>query len=139
MKKLFLFVSLIFLSACAPRGESHTLEQVLKSSQDRYAAASEQAGALKVANVLNQTKQHLEDLLTDENAEQTKTIYETANLLSELSTKAGYTSRPAMTELINQYRELGQLGQAESDQLTLLVSRTYSALASELETTKFQL
>ena len=139
IKKLLLVLTIISVSACAPRGESKTLEEVLQLSQDRYSEASEEAGSVKVAGVLKQTSRHLESLLGGDPTGQSKLMYETANLLSDLTQNAGYTSRPAMTELVNQYRELGHIGRAERDQVALLVSRTYSILASELETTKFQL
>ncbi|MCB0317678.1 MAG: hypothetical protein KDD56_02910 [Bdellovibrionales bacterium] len=134
-----ILISVPVFTACAPRGESKTLEQVLKSSQERFSKANQRAGTVVVADVLSQTKDHLETLLSQQVNGQDKLMYETANLLAKLTENAGYTSRPAMTELVSQYRELGHIGNAGQNEVTLLVSRTYSILASELETTKFKL
>jgi hypothetical protein len=68
-----------------------------------------------------------------------------ARLLATLVTKAGYTSRPSLGELSAQYRklaaDLNAAAGTENEQVVstarLLVARTYSLIASELETVRF--
>jgi hypothetical protein len=55
--------------------------------------------------------------------------------LSELTTYAGYTTRPALGELAEQW--IGLKASAEAPSTRLLISRTYGVLASELEAVGF--
>jgi hypothetical protein len=68
---------------------------------------------------------------------------EIATALTKLSTKAGYTARPAMAELINQYRVIANDSSVKasigSANLKLLAARTYALVASELATTQFKI
>jgi hypothetical protein len=66
-----------------------------------------------------------------------------ADGLTELLPKSGFTQRPAMTELINQYRQISASSGAPltlgAANLKLVAARTYSLLSAELTSTKFKI
>jgi hypothetical protein len=63
--------------------------------------------------------------------------------LGQLVEKCGFTVRPAMTELMNQYKVIadgnGSTVSIGAPNLQLLVARTFSLLTTELSTSKFAL
>lgn len=149
MKTIKILLSLTLISAfvgCAPRGETNTLQEILSANKAHFRSVSSNAGEQTVAKALEDVASSLAQLETPTSARQvsadsTKVVEQ----LSPLISKAGFTVRPALTELVNQYRMLGT-GKVVEDhrapgfpQVKLLVSRTYSLLASELETTRFML
>lgn len=150
MKSLLSLVCgvLIFgsLIGCSPRGESKTLDQVLALQKEKFDSASKSAtpDTLSLVNNLGTQLERLgQGSIGQGNIEQSSAtpakLEELANSLSLATDKAGYTSRPAMTELVAQYRALSLEKHVESNALRLLLARTYSILSSELETTRFSL
>ena len=136
MKNIFssvLIATTICLAACAPRGETHTLETVLHTAKARYAALNatglDSDASASLAKLVEGLKQmeggQAPAALANQNAD----------LLTQLESKAGYTSRPSMHELIGQFKALPSTANAAATKL--LVARTYNLLASELETTRF--
>jgi hypothetical protein len=141
-----LFVSgamLAVVSGCAPRGESHTVEQILADARSAYqtvavSAPSETGAALKFLAT------SLDRIAGLGGGGEAKAIsQEIASMLSDLSLKAGYTVRPAMAELITQYRTIATSGDSSisigAPNLKLLAARTYSLVTSELKTTQFKI
>ena len=136
-------VTLLLVSGCGPRGESHTIEQILTDARSAYQgvaskAPSETSAALKFLTA------SLDRIAGLGGGGEAKIIsQEIANMLTELSTKAGYTVRPSMAELISQYRSLaadsGSTVSIGAPNLKLLAARTYSLVASELRTTQFKI
>jgi hypothetical protein len=128
---------------CGPRGESHTVEQILTDARAKYQSMAgnipgETSAALKF---LTSSLDRLAGIGGGGDAK--AVAAEIATALTELSTKAGYTARPAMAELINQYRVISNDSAVKasigSANLKLLAARTYALVASELATTQFKI
>jgi hypothetical protein len=135
IKSLVIVGSVIAISACAPRGESKSLSEVLDGAKTRYAEAS---GKTQVEG-LSALEGSLANLIENPSAAGAKSISET---LRKLIMKTGYTSRPALGELIEQYQIIGfdtSEMPVNRARVKLLVARTYNLLARELETTAFGL
>lgn len=135
----FVLGLVVILSACAPRGETKSLDQVYKDSKARFAKVSAVAVPEDVAPTIQNLNTQLEQLAAQSADNATQTSAQVAEALASIIEKAGYTARPAMGEIISQHR---MLSRAEAPQVTnaqakLLAARTYALLASELETTKF--
>jgi hypothetical protein len=66
-----------------------------------------------------------------------------ADGLTSMLPKAGFTQRPAMTELIKQYRQIadasGTQVAAGAANLKLVAARTYALLSAELTSTNFRI
>jgi hypothetical protein len=130
--------SLLLLASCAPRGETKTLEEIYANSKSRYTAVQSAQVPADVTQPLGSIATHLEQIAGQHGADASRSAKEIAELLAPLTTRAGYTSRPAMGELVSQYRMMSQSEAAvENPTAKLLAARTYTLLASELETTKF--
>jgi len=132
-----MLLCLVFgLSACAPRGETKSLDQVLADAKERYSATNlngvnpDASGAVQTA--VSKMNQIEAGFVAASLPEQAKEI---SDALRQVEPRAGYTSRPALDELIREYRELNP--KTEAATAKLLVARTYNWLSSELETTRF--
>ncbi|HMO01916.1 MAG TPA: hypothetical protein PKD37_01650 [Oligoflexia bacterium] len=144
---LFIFICSL-LTAC-PRGESQSVEQVLKTQQERFVATlskrSEQLSAeskkylLELA-ALNESFQKNKDFLDQKMAQNC------SMLLKKLIPLASYTSRPAMTQIASQlstYSQKNHFSSKDSDSSqasasgTLLFARALQVINSELETFAF--
>lgn len=140
MKHLMVALVVAFsLNACAPRGETRTLDEILASSKARYSQSSS-AVSQDVGATLSNISRQLEALVAGDAMHAGQDLGNIAEALSGLAAKAGYTVRPAMGELTAQYRNLASgagHGQVTAAQIKLLAARTYDLLAGELETTKF--
>jgi len=145
-RSAFLLVSgftLLLVSGCGPRGESHTVEQILTDARSAYQgvaskAPSDTSAALKFLTA------SLDRIAGLGGGGEAKIIsQEIANMLTELSPKAGYTVRPAMAELISQYRTVAAASDSPvsigAANLKLLAARTYALVTSELRTTQFKI
>jgi hypothetical protein len=123
---------------CEPRGETKTLEEVVQVSRLQLDQAMKRDISPSALAPLSKTREVLEALLKEARAGVETGQYEAvASLLAELAVGAGYTSRPALGELADQWRAL--TGSSNRPEVRLLVSRTMSALASELEGVAFSL
>lgn len=130
------------ISGCAPRGESHTVEQILADARSAYqgvavSAPSETGAALKFLAT------SLDRIAGIGGGGEAKAIsQDIASMLSDLSLKAGYTVRPAMAELINQYRTIATSSDVTvsigAPNLKLIAARTYALVTNELKTTQFK-
>ncbi|RMG42759.1 MAG: hypothetical protein D6719_05530 [Candidatus Dadabacteria bacterium] len=127
---------LALLAGCAPRGETRTLDQVLESARGRFEKADRSSVAPEAGTQLSRIEGHLKRLADGEGA--AEELNAVADELGSLIPMAGFTNRPALTELGNQYRQLSSSSNRSSGAIRLLVARTYRALASEIETTKFR-
>lgn len=132
---------LVLLSSCAPRGETYSLEEVLNMQEQGFRSSLQSAalaGAIsETVNGLQTKLQNITKAAGPEVANQSQQISED---LVSLLPHSGFTSRPAMTELANQFRMLGQDSGAATDRgatVKLLVARTYSILNAELSGVKF--
>lgn len=139
---------LIVLCACAPRGETRSLQEVLEASQQRFAAAWEGELSSEARPILEGVKAQLSAAINASDPDVLAGISkDISQKLALLKPYAGYPTRPALIEIRSQYAQISQqpggLEGGNSQQIQarvkLLVSRTYALLASELETTRFRL
>lgn len=170
---LFLVSTLMvvwFLNGCAPRGESRSTEEVLESSRARFEQALSQSPEVdQQTSLLKNIAIGLETMVEIGNSNKSAESFafgqpvqasdmkkvrgvagDIAAQLLTLTSRAGYTSRPSLGELANQYRVIASFGTSTVEQtalgtgelstgaIALLAARTYSLLASEVETTGFQ-
>jgi hypothetical protein len=136
-------VTLALVTGCGPRGESHTVEQILTDARSAYQSVSGAAPA-EASAALKFLTGALDRIAGIGGGGEAKAIaQEIVSMLTELSPKAGYTSRPAMAELINQYRTIassaGGTVSIGAPNLKLLAARTYALVTSELKTTQFKI
>lgn len=143
MRSFFRAVSLVallgVLSGC-PRGETNTLDEVLQASKDHFNSVKDAAVAPEVRQKLDRLISLLDSMPASAGSPALgKSANEVADILVELTPKASVTNRPAMAELAPQFRVYGESATtATVAQAKLLSSRTYSLLASEMETLHFQ-
>lgn len=133
----------IFITACGPRGESHTVDEIFTDAKVGYVNASAKLSA-DLGTSLKTLSGSLDRLAGVGGGGDARPIAgEIAGALTTLSSKAGYTARPALAELINQYRAIANSSGAPmtlgAANLKLLAARTYSLLAAELATSRFRL
>jgi hypothetical protein len=136
-------MALLAVSGCAPRGESHSVDQILTDARSAYQSASGSFNG-EVAPALKSVSSSLDRLAGIGGAGDAKSISnEVAGSLNDLSGKIGYTSRAAMAELVSQYRTIaeaqGSTVSIGAPSLKLLAARTYSLLTAELKTTQFKI
>jgi hypothetical protein len=143
--RIFLSSLAVMLAAtgCQPRGESHTLEQILSDARNGYTALNV-AAIGDTSAVLNQLKVDLDKLAgLGAGGDAKELAGKVSATLGDLAERSGFTVRPAMSELMNQYKVIAaQEGAAISigaPNLQLLVARTFSLLTTELSTSKFSL
>lgn len=143
MKIIFAAFLVLTVISCAPRGESKSVDEVLAIQRSKFTEQRDGANLSgPVKQELDSVAAGLETLSQLKKGEAVEPLaVKVSEGLTVLISDAGYTSRPALSELISQYRVLSadQASENGGAAVKLLVARTYSALASELETTKFQL
>lgn len=129
------------LLACKPRGESRTLDQIYSDARSSYVSGSESA-SVDVRSALTDIAGKLDNLAEQGRAGgDVKTLAgSVASSLDGLMGKVGVTARPALAELINQYRVASTSSSeaAGSPSLRLLIARTYTLLATEIRTSNFR-
>ena len=135
--------SVLSLSGCAPRGESHTVEQILADARSGYQQVASNVGGDTAAS-LKYLSGSLDKLAGIGGGGDAKTVSnEIATALTDLSTKVGFTVRPALAELVSQYKTVSEDKAAAASigapNLKLLVARTYALMTSELKTTQFKI
>ena len=131
------------VSGCGPRGESHTIEQIFTDARASYSQTATQV-APEVGSALKSVSESLDKIAGQGAGGDARQISASlADSLTDLMPKAGFTQRAAMSELINQYRQISSstgapltLGAAN---LKLVAARTYSLLTAELTSTKFRI
>ena len=127
MKKLLFILITLTLTAC-PRGEYENLESLLSIAKGRYQ---------QTQNISTPKRQEVAALATELDRLSAKNAANVAKQLEELLPSAGYTTRPALSELIQQYRLLAKNTSVAPATLELISSRTYNLIASELEGVAF--
>lgn len=143
MRIAFVVFMGLIVSGCAPRGEGKSVDEVLQSHRQKFATA------MAAANVSGEARTHLDKVqteLTELVASASSAVpvksQEIAAELRALVPHSGFTTRPALSELIDQYTVIGAVTDTRtlgSSQVKLLVARTLGLLTSELETTKLAL
>lgn len=126
--------------SCTPRGETHTLDQILDSARARFNKVALNAVDDSTDSQINALVSKMESLLEKPSTIEQQgrgALTALADELGNVTTKAGFTSRPALGQVAEQYRSLSNDEKISSDQVKLLLFRTYSVLAAELETNRF--
>lgn len=138
----FLLV-LVLLAGCLPRGETRTLQEVYSEAHSRFVAANPAQVPADLAQTVQSLAGKLESLASETSSDSVSGAHEIAQMLADLTPRAGYTSRPALGELAAQFRSFQEKSLRRESNVTargkLLAARTYSLLAGELETTRFGL
>ncbi len=154
-KILFFFV--LTFSACY-RGEVKSLDIVLSRAKQRFETLKKSASK-DVTPILTTAIAAMESLSVDSDSKLIAVkVTQVASALDELVYHSNYTVRPAMTELALQYRRIAEnkgipktklarsvsvtpsvSAKHEFATIKLLLARTYSLLASELESSRFEL
>jgi len=143
MKKITsaLLISLA-LAACT-RGESKTIEELVEISKERISESmteAEMVGEEAIRAEVSKLQDDLTALLQSAEAGDMVAslgLNSVAEQINSLLPKAGATSRSSLTELSKQFQILGGGTEAQSDQVKVLIARTFHSLASEMESTKF--
>lgn len=137
--------AVLMTAGCGPRGETKNVDQVLNDSRDYYTDVAGDVQAQHGAAELKSLEGILVKLTDRARSNPAGTFdarqdaKQATDLLATLISHAGYTSRPAMTELMDQFRGVSNSESTSSAVVRLLVARTYRNLGSELEATKFAL
>jgi hypothetical protein len=94
----------------------------------------------KVKDELVEVAKRLEKVVSN-SVSSSQNAADIARYLDQLIAKAGYTSRPALGELLNQWTALANApeGTTYKPSERLLAARTFFALGSELEGVRFSL
>lgn len=155
MRSLIIALAVLVLASCAPRGETRSLDEVLKDAQSRF----ETVYSVALDSVNGDIKAQLESVTKaldglvghlaqggSISPDQLANLRQIQTGLNALVSHAGYTSRPALSEISKQYQVLvsqleatGSPASIEAGTLKLAAMRAYTVLAGELETTKFAL
>lgn len=135
--------AVVLVTGCGPRGESHTIEQILNDARANYSDMSAQV-APEIGAALKTLTSSLDKLAGLGGGGDARQVSAgVAEGLTNLLPKAGFTQRPAMAELVNQYRALSSATGAPltlgAPNLKLVAARTYSILSAELTSTKFRI
>ena len=136
-------VSVVSLAGCGPRGESHTVDQILTDARGGYESVANKASPNDTSAIRSLTSNIDKVAGIGGGGDARALSSDIAAQLEGLSVRAGYTARTAMAELVNQYRNVaadkGSNLSIGAPHLKLLAARTYSLLTAELNTSQFRL
>lgn len=136
-------MSCVSITGCGPRGEAHTVDQILTDARGGYESVSGKVSSADGASMKTLASNIDKVAGIGGGGDARALSSEIASQLESLSVRAGYTARPAMAELVNQYRNIAADKSAAvsigAPHLKLLAARTYSLLTAELSTTQFRL
>jgi hypothetical protein len=138
-------ILLVAVVGCKPRGESRSVREILSESSQAYRKSFDgEPLPERVSSRLPELSDALSRLTEDADLERKKALADSiVEHLRALVVTAGYTTRPALGELIDQFGALAEADSgsvvADGETVSLLVSRTYYLLASELKGIRFQL
>lgn len=137
----FLCAVQIFAIGCGPRGETKSLDEILRLSKERYSHVRSEVSP-NVSKTVEALVLSMDGMVNPGQSGNIGSNFDQASKhLLDLIPRSGYTTRPSMSELMKQYSSLAESKDILSNdpRAKLIVARTYSVLASELETTKFSL
>ncbi len=137
MKRILTSLFFIIFTAGCLRGESRSLDEVFIAAKDRYAEASKTELPPEVSQTMERVVVDLDKIAAGNSSD--SLITEVLEGLSALLPHAGYTVRPALTEIRNQYVELLNGDDPSQQELRLLAARTFSTLEEELQGSRFSI
>ncbi|MCB0340089.1 MAG: hypothetical protein KDD53_10820 [Bdellovibrionales bacterium] len=132
---------LLIFVGCAPRDEYKSVDQLLNNARSSFEQVKD-SGTADVNAQVSSIVSALDNALQIEDAGgRQRELLKASEALNALLYRANYTTRPAMHELVTQWRGLAT---DESDKVAtasvkLLAARTLTLMTSEMETTKFGL
>jgi len=136
----------LFFGACAPRGESISVEQSYENAKNRFEIAESAAASSLSPEVKQKVDLLKESLAKFANLTEVTQLQSESKIvaatLKELLPISGYQNRPSIEEIQSQYAQAaGQSEYAGAIDATakLLAMRTYHILSTELEGTKFNI
>ena len=136
-----IFVLVLFVAACQPRGETKSVDEVLSYEQQRFETLPVDA---EDESRLNSLRSSLKDILSDWNTPHLiKDINLVSKDLSDISSSISFPMKPALDEIIREYKSLGEMPSdvdfsQETGRIKLLVARTYGLLADEIASRNFK-
>lgn len=140
---LVCLISCVSIVGCGPRGESHSIDQILSDARGGYESVAGKVSTNEGAAIKSLASNIDKVAGIGGGGDARSLSSDIASQLEGLSVRAGYTARPAMAELVNQYRNVAADKSAGlsigAPHLKLLAARTYSLLTAELNTTQFRL
>lgn len=140
---LVCLISCVSIVGCRPRGESHSIDQILSDARGGYESVAGKVSTNEGAAIKSLASNIDKVAGIGGGGDARSLSSDIASQLEGLSVRAGYTARPAMAELVNQYRNVAADKSAGlsigAPHLKLLAARTYSLLTAELNTTQFRL
>jgi hypothetical protein len=140
MKNLLSGLVFVLLLGCQPRGETKSLSEVLAGEKARFYAEAERKLPKDVQSELTQAATALEELEVKRAGDEvTRSADSLILALRSLNLRAGYTTRPALNELLKQWKALQNENQLVGSTSRLLIARTYGLLSSELKGVRFAL
>ncbi|WKZ56351.1 MAG: hypothetical protein QY326_06350 [Bdellovibrionota bacterium] len=106
MSKITRFLTLLGVSAllvgavggCGPRGETKSLDEVLSLARDRYQTALEGVNETELRSSLDELSSRL-DMMSSTSGSLVSDAKSVSKLLADLTSRAGFTARPALAEL----------------------------------------
>jgi hypothetical protein len=131
----------VLVMGCGPRGETKSLDAVLRAEKENFFSHAEIKLPENVRDELTQAAKALEDLdMIDEGKESSDSLHSLIVALSALQVRAGYTTRPALAEILTQWRDIRRdTASVSVAEWKLLSARTYGLLSSELQGVRFAL
>lgn len=131
------------VSGCGPRGESHTVDQIFGDARSSY-LSSYVLSSKTAPGEVKAVSDSLDKLAGEGGGGDARQISASvADNLTTLLPKSGFTQRAAMTELINQYRQIANSTGAPltlgAPNLKLIAARTYTLLVAEFNSTQFRI
>lgn len=135
--------AVVLVAGCGPRGESRTIEQIFSDARAGYYKMTSEASP-DMSATLKTLAASLDKIAGQQGGGDVGQLSAgLADGLTSLLPKVGFTQRPAMTELIKQYRVLasasGSQVAAGAANLKLVAARTYTLLSAELTSTNFRI
>ncbi|MEN9847240.1 MAG: hypothetical protein RIS36_2387 [Pseudomonadota bacterium] len=134
--------AVVLVSGCGPRGESHTIEQIFSDARAAYSKMASKATPDMNAT-LTGIVGSLDKIARQGGGDVRQLSAAIADGLTAMLPKVGFTQRPAMTELIKQYRQIAEGTGAHltsgAPNLKLVAARTYSILSAEITSTNFRI
>jgi hypothetical protein len=123
------------------------MDQILTEAVERYRMAETKVSNPELKGQLTMIAKMLSEMQSNQDPHYLKgAASEVSNLLGAILPKASFTVRPGLTEIVSQYRSIADGAPVTTNsvlpgapEVRLLLVRTYTVIASELETGAFAL
>lgn len=135
---LFLAATALFFGGCGPRGETRSLDEVLRTEQQSFEQVLSELKGRPDTESFQRLTLPLEKLSSVRNGNYVSAASaEIGEILAAYLPRASFTMRPGMDELIRESAALktGQTSDSDRQEARLLAARVYSAVTAELRIT----